>query len=161
MYRDMAATKIAFDLGFRVYSVAIAIVAVFTALFAMGYITVSPTLFGGAWLALAALGGVIILGLTVNKDETIKADRTEERRRTWESSLFTGWLLNIYLIAAAIWAGVSFGWFIGGQSAASIPVVGYGWLAVAGYGALVLVGTVASHSEHVATAVDPTEELET
>ncbi len=72
-----------------------------------------------------------------------------------------GWLLNVYLISAATWAGVSPGWFIGGRAAAGIPVVGYGWIAVAVYGAIVAAGVAATHCDFLADAVDPTADAET
>jgi len=153
-------TKMAFDLGLRVYAIGVGLLGVVTALLAFGYFTVSATILGGLWIGAAALGGVIVFGLTVNTEDIVEPDRSAARCGRWEECMFTGWLLNIYLIAAAIWAGVSFGWFIGGQAAAGIPVVGYGWLAVAGYGAIVAGGIIATHYDFLAEAVDPTADAE-
>ncbi|MES3518302.1 MAG: hypothetical protein PPP58_11640 [Natronomonas sp.] len=65
------------------------------------------------------------------------------------------------MVVVMLWSGVSFGWFLGGEAPATFFVLGYGWLAIAGYGAILLVGIAATHSEAVATAVNPNEELET
>jgi hypothetical protein len=152
--------KLAFDLGLRVYAIGVGLLGIVTALLAFGYLTVSATILGGLWIGAAALGGVIVFGLTVNTDDLVEPDKAAPRCDRWENCLFTGWLLNIYLIAAAIWAGVSFGWFIGGQSVAGIPVVGYGWIAVAVYGAIVAAGIAATHYDFLAEAVDPTADAE-
>jgi hypothetical protein len=154
-------TKATFDLGLRAYGLGVGILGIFTVLLAFGYVTISTTLFGGVWLGAAALGGALVLGLTVNRDQVIETDRSQARCQRWEKCMFTGWLLNIYLIAAAIWCGVSFGWYVGGQSVSGLPVVGYGWFAVAIYGAVVAAGIIATHSEYVAEAVDPTASIET
>ena len=53
-----------------------------------------------------------------------------------------------------IGAGVSFGWVLGGASGSTFLGVGYGWLASAAYGVVLLVGLLAAHSEDVAAAVD-------
>lgn len=152
--------KLAFDLGLRVYGIGVGLLVIVTALLAFGYVAVSSTVLGGLWIGAAALGGAIVFGLTVNTDRLIQPDRAESRCDRWEQCLFTGWLLNVYLIAAAIWAGVSFGWFIGGQAAAGIPVVGYGWITVAVYGAIVAAGIAATHYDFLASAVDPTADAE-
>ena len=145
----------AFDVGLRAYAIGVGLLGVVTALLAFGYVTVSTTILGGLWIGAAGLGGAIVFGLTVNTDDLVEPDRAEARCDRWEECMFTGWLLNIYLIAAAIWAGVSFGWFIGGQSAAGIPIVGYGWIAVAGYGAVVAAGIAATHYDFLADALTP------
>ncbi|MFB6186415.1 MAG: hypothetical protein ABEI86_06055 [Halobacteriaceae archaeon] len=149
-----------YTIGFRAYGISVGVAGVFTALLAFELVSITPTLFGGMWLALAIAGGVIAVGLTLNRDEVVLEDRSEARCQRWNECMFTGWLLNIYLIAAAIWAGVSFGWFIGGQSAAGIPAVGVGWIAIAAYGGFVAVGMTLYHFEYVTTALNPAEELE-
>lgn len=149
-----------FSIGFRAYAVGVAVIAVFTVLLAFGQISVDPTLFGGMWLGLAGTGGVVAVGLTLNRESAIEQDRVEQRCQRWESCMFTGWLLNIYLIGAGIWSGVSFGWFLGGQSAAGISVVGYGWIAIAVYGAFVGAGTALYHRDYVQTALAPTQEAD-
>ena len=152
--------KMAFDIGLRVYAIGVGLLGIATALLAFGYLTVSATILGGLWIGAAALGGVIAFGLTVNTEEVVEPDRVDARVDRWEDCLFTGWALNLYLVAAAIWSGVSFGWFIGGQSVAGIPIVGYGWIAVAVYGAVVAAGIAATHYDFLADAVDPTADAE-
>lgn len=152
--------KTAFDLGLRVYAIGVGLLGITTALLAFGYFTVSTTVLGSLWIGAAALGGAIVFGLTLNTDDVVEPDRAEARCDRWEKCMFTGWLLNIYLITAVIWAGVSFGWFIGGQAAAGIPIVGYGWIAVAVYGAVVAAGIAATHYDFLAEAVDPTADAD-
>jgi hypothetical protein len=152
--------KTVFDLGFRVYAIGVGLLGIVTALLAFGYVTVSTTILGSLWLGAAALGGAIVLGLTLDTDHIVEVDRDTARCERWDECMFTGWLLNIYLITAAIWAGASFGWFIGGQAAAGVPVVGYGWIAIAVYGAVVATGITATHYDFLAEAVNPTADVE-
>ena len=152
--------KTVFDLGFRVYAIGVGLLGIVTALLTFELVAVSATILGGLWIGAAALGGAIVLGLTLDTDDVVEADRDTARCDRWDECMFTGWLLNIYLITAAIWAGVSFGWFIGGQAAAGVTVVGYGWIAVAVYGAIVAAGITATHYDFLVEAVNPTADVE-
>ncbi|GAB7009644.1 hypothetical protein [Halorubrum trueperi] len=146
---------------FRGYCALAVIVSGFTALWALGVISVAVPVVGYAWFAVAAAGTVVAAGMFVQRDEAIVADATEERVDRFERAAFTGTPLNLYIGALAAWASVSFGWVLGGMSADGIAVLGYGWLAIAAYGAVVGIGIAAAHGEDVATAVSPSERLET
>lgn len=146
---------------FRGYCALAVIVAGFTALWALGVITVAIPVVGYAWFAVAAVGTVVAVGMLTKQQEAIEADATEARLTRFEESSLTGTPLNLYIGALAGWAAVSFGWVLGGMSAAGLSVVGYGWLAIAAYGVVVGIGLARTHSEDVAVAIDPSETLET
>ncbi|MDB9252873.1 hypothetical protein [Halorubrum ezzemoulense] len=147
--------------SFRGYCALAVIVAGFTGLWAVGVISVEIPVVGYAWFAVAGIGTLVAAGMAAQPEEVIEADATDERVEEFEETTVTGAPLNLYAAALAAWACVSFGWVLGGMSAAGLTVVGYGWLVVAAYGALVAAGLVATHSEEVTTAIDPSETLET
>lgn len=147
--------------SFRGYAAIAAIVAGFTALWAIGIVEVSISIVGYAWFAVAAVGTVVAIGMAAKPEEVIEPDATDERIETFEESELTGTPLNTYVVALAMWAAVSFGWVLGGMSAAGLTVVGYGWLAIAAYGLIVALGIALNHSDDIETAIDPTETLET
>jgi len=138
-----------------------AIVAGFTALWALGVISVAVPIIGYAWFAVAGVGTVVAVGMVSREDEVIEPDMGDKRVEEFESASLTSGPLDIYIGALAAWAAVSFGWVLGGMSAAGLGVIGYGWLAIAAYGVVLAVGLVRNHSEDVAVAVDPSETLET
>ncbi|WP_256402178.1 hypothetical protein [Halorubrum salinum] len=146
---------------FRGYCALAVIVSGFTALWALGVISVAIPVVGYAWFAVAAAGTVVAAGLFTRREEAVEADATDDRLDRFERSSLTGTPLTLYAGALAAWAAVSFGWVLGGMSADGLAVVGYGWLAIAAYGALVGVGLVVNHSTAVATAVSPSDRLET
>lgn len=146
---------------FRGYAAVAVVVAGFTALWALGIIEVALPIVGYAWFAVAAVGVFVSVGIAAKDDEVIEADATEERVETFEDATVTGRPFEGYILALAVWAAVSFGWVLGGSSAAGLDVVGYGWLAIAAYGVVVGLGIARNHSEDIATAADPTESLET
>lgn len=145
---------------FRSYAALAVAVAGFTALWAIGVVDVSMPLVGYAWLAVAAVGGVVALGMVTKQEEALEADASDERIEQFEESSLTGWPLEGYVASLALWAAVSFGWILGGQSPDGLLVVGYGWLAIAVYGLLVGIGIVNNHRKAVAKAIDPTETLD-
>lgn len=146
---------------FRGYAVLGIIAAGFTALWAIGLIEVSIPLIGYAWLAVAAVGTVVAVGMLTKQEEVIEVDAADERIEEFEKATVTGRPFDLYIGALAAWAAVSFGWVLGGMSTAGLTVVGYGWLAIAVYGAIVGIGIIINHREDVATAIDPTASLET
>lgn len=146
---------------FRGYAAVAVVVAGFTALWALGIIEIALPIVGYAWFAVAAAGVFVSVGITAKNDEVIEPDAAEERVETFEDATVTGRPFEGYILALAVWAAVSFGWVLGGMSAAGLDVVGYGWLAIAAYGVVVGLGIARNHSEDVATAADPTESLET
>jgi len=146
---------------FRGYAALAVVVAGFTALWALGVINVAIPLVGYAWFAVAAVGTVVAVGMATKQDEVIQPDATDERIGEFEEATVTGRPFDFYIGALAAWAAVSFGWVLGGMSAAGLTVVGYGWLAIAAYGLVVGIGIVANHKEDVATVVDPNDSLET
>jgi len=147
--------------SFRGYCAVAVIVAGFTGLWAVDVISVAIPVVGYAWLAVAAIGTLVAVGMAARPEEVIEPDATDDRIEEFEETAVTGAPLNLYAVALAAWACVSFGWVLGGMSAAGLTVVGYGWLAIAAYGVLVAAGLVATHSDEVATAVDPSDTLET
>ncbi|OYR85491.1 hypothetical protein DJ84_02420 [Halorubrum ezzemoulense] len=147
--------------SFRGYCALAVIVAGFTGLWAVGVISVEIPVVGYAWFAVAGIGTLVAAGMAAQPEEVIEPDATDERLEEFEETTVTGAPLNLYAAALAASACVSFGWVLGGMSAAGLTVVGYGWLAVAAYGALVAAGLVATHSEEVTTAIDPSDTLET
>lgn len=148
---------------FRGYAVMSVLAAGFTALWALGVINpvVSLPLVGYAWLIVAAAGTVVAVGMITKKDEVIEADASPERIEEFENASVTGRPFDLYLGGLAMWAAVSFGWVLGGMSAAGLTIVGYGWFALAAYGLVVGIGIARNHKEDIATAVDPTETLDT
>lgn len=146
---------------FRGYGVIAAIVAGFTALWALGVINVAIPLIGYAWFGVAAVGTVVAVGLKMKKEEVIEPDAADERVDEFEDATVTGRPFELYIGALAAWAAVSFGWVLGGMSVSGLAVVGYGWLAIAFYGLVVGVGIAMNHKEDVATAIDPNDSLET
>lgn len=147
--------------SFRGYCALAVIVAGFTGLWAVGVISVELSIVGYAWFAVAGVGTLVAAGMAARPEEVIESDATDERLEEFEEAMVTGAPLNLYAAALAAWACVSFGWALGGMSAAGLTVVGYGWLAIAAYGVLVAAGLVATHSKEVTTAIDPSKTLET
>ncbi len=147
--------------SFRGYAAIAAVIAGFTALWALGFIEMSMSIVGYAWFAVAAVGTVVAVGMATKPDEVVEPDATADRIEAFEGTIVTGRPLDLYIGALAGWAAVSFGWVLGGASAAGLTVVGYGWLAIAAYGVLVGAGLLMNHSDDVATAVDPSDSLET
>jgi hypothetical protein len=146
---------------FRGYAAIAVIVAGFTALWALGVIDVAIPLVGYAWFAVAAVGTVVAVGMTVKNEEVIETDAAEERISEFEKAMVTGRPFEFYIGALAAWAAVSFGWVLGGMSAAGLTVVGYGWLAIAAYGLVVGLGIIMNHKEELSTVVDPNDSLDT
>lgn len=146
--------------SFRAYGALAVIVAGFTALWALGVIDVAHPIVGYAWFAVAAVGTVVAVGMAVRPEEVIEPDATTEQVEKFEESSLTGTPLHLYVGSLAMWAAVSFGWVLGGMSSAGLAIVGYGWLAIAVYGAVVGIGIASNHSEDVTTALDPSETID-
>ena len=145
---------------FRGYAFVGVLAAGFTALWTIGVIDVSLPVIGYAWLIVAA-GTVVAVGMLTKKKDVIEPDASAKRVKEFEVATVTGRPLDIYLGALAMWAGVSFGWVLGGMSAAGLTVIGYGWFAIAVYGLVIGIGIAKNHKDDLATAVDPTDTLET
>jgi hypothetical protein len=137
------------------------ILAGLTALWALDILAVPISLVGYGWIGVAVVGAVVAAGMRAAPDEVIEPDATDDRVETFEGSTLTRRPLELYISALALWAAVSFGWVPGGMSAAGLTLVGYGWLAIAFYGVVAGAGLVAAHGDDVATAVDPSEALDT
>ncbi len=146
---------------FRGYAALAAVVAGFTALWALGVINIAVPLVGYAWFAVAAVGTVVAVGMATQKEDVIEPDAADKRIETFEEATITGRPFDLYIGALAAWAAVSFGWVLGGMSTAGLTVVGYGWLAIAVYGLVVGVSIALTHKEDVATVVDLNDSLET
>lgn len=142
---------------FRAYAVIGVLAAGFTALWTLGVIDVAVPFVGYAWLAVAAVGTVIAVGMITKKETVIEPDAAEERLDDFEDATVTGRPFDLYIGALAMWAAVSFGWVLGGMGTAGLTVVGYGWFAIAAYGLVVGLGIALNHKEDVADAIDPTE----
>lgn len=142
---------------FRAYAVIGVLAAGFTALWTIGVIDVAIPFVGYAWLGVAAVGTVVAVGMITKKDEVIEPDAVEERIDDFEDATVTGRPFDLYIGALAMWAAVSSGWVLGGMSAAGLTVVGYGWLAIAAYGVVVVAGIALNHKADIVDAVDPTE----
>jgi hypothetical protein len=147
--------------SFRAYGALAVILAGLTALWALDIIAVPIPVVGYGWLGVAVVGTLVAVGMRTAPEATLEEDATDERIETFEESTFTGRPLELYIGALAVWAAVSFGWVIGGMSAGGLRLVGYGWLAIAFYGAVVMIGLVVNHGDDVATAANPTETLKT
>ncbi|MCQ4334413.1 hypothetical protein KM295_13195 [Natronomonas sp. F2-12] len=145
---------------FRGYAAIGAVAAGFTALWAIGVIDVTMPLVGYAWFIVAAAGTVVAVGLITKQEEVFELDTTPEQLETFEESTLTGRPFDMYIGALAAWAAVSFGWVLGGMSAAGLTVVGYGWFAIAAYGLLIGIGIALNHREDIVTAVNPADSLE-
>ena len=148
-------------LGFRVYGAIAVILAGLTALWALDILAVPIPLVGYGWIGVAVVGTIVAAGMRADPEAVVKSDATTDRVETFEESTLTGRPLELYISALALWAAVSFGWVLGGMSAAGLTLVGYGWFAIAFYGVLVGAGLVANHSDAVATVVNPSETLDT
>lgn len=146
---------------FHGYTTIAAIVAGGTALWTTGIIELSVSIIGYAWFAVAGIGSVVAIGMAAKPEDVIEPDAAEARIEEFEDSTVTGTPLHAYIIALAMWAAVSFGWVLGGMSAAGRPVVGYGLLVIAAYGFSVGVGIALTYSNDIRIAVDPTKTLET
>ncbi|OYR56515.1 hypothetical protein [Halorubrum halodurans] len=147
--------------SFRAYSALAVTLAGLTALWALDVVAVPIPVVGYGWLGVAVVGTLVAVGMYTAPEATLERDATDERLETFEESTFTGRPLELYIGALAVWAAVSFGWVVGGMSPGGLELVGYGWLAIAFYGAVVVIGLVTTHGDAVATAVDPTETLKT
>ncbi|TKX66963.1 hypothetical protein [Halorubrum sp. GN11GM_10-3_MGM] len=148
-------------LSFRAFSAIAVILASLTGVWALDVLAVPIPLVGYGWVAVAVVGAVVATGMRTAPEDVIEPDATDDRIETFEESTLTGRPLELYISALALWAAVSFGWVIGGMSAVGLTLIGYGWLAIAFYGAVVGAGVAVTHSDAVATAVDPSETLNT
>lgn len=149
-----------FNRCFRAYAAIAVVAAGFTALWALGVISVSLPLVGYAWFVVAAAGTVVAVGMIVKREDVIDPDAAPKRIETFEEATITGRPFDLYIGALAMWAAVSFGWILGGASAAGLTLVGYGWFAIAAYGLVVGIGIARTHKEDIATVVNPTESFE-
>jgi hypothetical protein len=141
--------------SFRAYVVISVLAAGFTALWTMGLINVTIPFVGYAWFAVAAIGAVIVVGMIADKEGVLVANADADQVDRFSEATITGRPFEGYIAALAIWAAVSFGWILGGMGAAGLAVVGYGWLAIAGYGAVVGVGIAVNHKDDLVDAVAP------
>jgi hypothetical protein len=144
-----------FNLGFRTYAVAAAAVALLTVASVFDAVSLPATALGAAWVLLALLGAVVIVGMTARKQVVLLDDQSGQELERFETTDLTGLPLNAYVVFAAMWAAVSFGWLLGGRSLDALFTIGYGWLAVAAYGAILAVGLAVHHSRDISEAVAP------
>jgi hypothetical protein len=152
--------KFMVDQGFRVYSIALLVVAGFTGAWSLGAVDAAPLTLGVLWAGVAALGGIAAVVMALRKDRAVADDMSRERRRTFETNPLTGTPLNVYLAGLAGWAAVTLAWLAAGLGTGFATVVGYGWVAVAAYGGVLTLGLVVTHSETVITAVSPASSLD-
>jgi hypothetical protein len=64
---------------FRGYAALAAVVAGFTALWALGVINIAVPLVGYAWFAVAAVGTVVAVGMATQKEDVIEPDAADKR----------------------------------------------------------------------------------
>lgn len=146
-----------FRIGFRTYAVAVAAGALLTVASVFEAISLPATGLGAVWVLLALLGALVVVGMTTRKQVVLLDDQTDRELERFETTDLTGLPLNAYVVFAAMWAAVSFGWLLGGRSLDALFTIGYGWLAVAAYGAVLGVGLAVHHSRDISEAIAPDE----
>jgi hypothetical protein len=153
--------KTSLNIGFRTYAIGVLIGALLTAVALFDVYAFSMTMLGAVWVVLAIFGGVVAVGMTTKKEVVLVDDQTGEQKERFETTDLTGLPLSVYFVSAAVWSGVSAGWTLGGQSVDTLFTIGYGWLAIAAYGAVLGVGIAVRHSTDITEAVSPNGEMKT
>lgn len=145
-------TKLIMRQSYRLYMAAVGVLAIWSLLGSTSVFSIDPVTLGYSWIALAVVGGVMGIGLYRKREKTFSGSK-EERKRFERHSL-SGAPLYLYGVAIAGWA-VFFGGWYSGLVEVSTTLLGYGWLAIAAYGAVLTIGLVTKHSSAVAETVTP------
>lgn len=156
---DMA-NKLLIDQGFRVYAIALLVVGVFTGLWGTGIVTLEPTTIGYVWIAMAVIGASVAVAVVANRDHALVNDMATERRETFIDNPLTDTPLHIYFGLLGFLSVSTAGLLALGLGNTAITLVGYGWVAAAGYGVVLTLGLVVTHANSVKKAASVTESLE-
>ena len=150
-----------FNIGFRAYAIAVVLGALVTVASIFNVVNLSTNILGSIWVLLAVLGAIVIVGMTTQQQVVLVSDQTNGEKERFETTDLTGLPLSVYFVSAAIWAGVSFGWILGGRSLDTLFAIGYGWLAIAAYGAILGLGIAINHSRDITKSLAPNKEIRT
>ena len=91
--------------SFRGYCAVAVIVAGFTGLWAVDVISVAIPVVGYAWLAVAAIGTLVAVGMAARPEEVIEPDATDDRVAEVEETTVTGAPPQLHAVALAGRAG--------------------------------------------------------
>lgn len=155
------AHKLLIDQGFRVYAIALLVVGAFTGLWGAGIVTLEPTTIGYVWIAMAVFGAAVAIAAGINKDRTLVDDMAAERRSKFEDNPLTDTPLHIYVGLLGLLSVATAALVAVGLGSTAVTLVGYGWVAAAGYGVVLTLGLVVTHANSVKKAVSVTESLKT
>lgn len=145
-------SKLIMRQSYRLYMGALGVLGAWSLLRSTGTISMDPLTLGYGWIALAVAGGVLTIGLYRTRESTFTGS-TEERRQ-FNRHILSGAPLQLYGLVIVGWAAV-FGIWYAGLVEMSTTVLGYGWLAIAAYGAILTTGLISKHSSVVADTLTP------
>lgn len=136
--------------AYRLYAAVLVIWGAWTLSWSLFGLEMASTTVGYGWLAIAAVGVPVTVGLFATRRSLFEAPAREVDRFTANS--LSGWPLVAYAAALVGWSAVFAAWWSGTVSVSS-TVVGYGWLAIAAYGTVLTIGLVSTHRSEVLAAV--------
>ena len=136
--------------AYRLYAAILAIWGGWSLAWTFLPVDMASTTIGYGWLVIAALGVPVTIGLVATRSTLFEVSSPEIRR--FEANTFSGVPLVAYAVALVAWSAVFAVWSTAGLGV-SATVIGYGWLAIAAYGAVLTVGLVSTHRAEVLAAV--------
>lgn len=142
--------------GYRLYAATLAIWGGWSLLWGLVSIEMSSTTIGTGWLVIAGIGIPVTMGLYRSRVSVF--DTTTPDIAQFQANSITGAPLVAYAGVLVLWSLVFTAWWtgvlqgaIGGVAVST--VVGYGWLAIAGYGGVLTAVLASTHRSEVMDAV--------
>lgn len=136
--------------AYRLYAAMLAIWGGWSLVWTFLPVDMATATIGYGWLVIAALGVPVTAGLVASRSTLFDVSTLEAKR--FEANSFSGAPLVAYAVALVVWSAVFAVWSTAGL-AVNATVVGYGWLAIAAYGAVLTIGLVSTHRAEVLAAV--------
>lgn len=136
--------------SYRLYAAVLVVWGAWSLAWALLPVDMAATTVGYGWLAIAAFGVPVTLGLALGRSSLFSSSPSEIDR--FATNAMSGAPLVAYATALVLWSGVMVAWSAGGL-AVPATVVGYGWLAIAAFGVAITVGLVSTHRVEVMAAI--------
>jgi len=143
--------------AYRGYGVAAVVWAGWSVLWIGTDLRMDPSIVGYGWLAIAAFGALVgasMASMHLRGDALFRTALKRRQFRRFEDSALTGAPLSGYVAGLVAWAALTGAWMAG--VGIDVAVVGYGWLAIALYGAGLTIALAVTHKRDLADAIDAT-----
>ncbi|MFB6211321.1 MAG: hypothetical protein ABEI76_07275 [Halobacteriales archaeon] len=131
--------------GFRLYGIALVIVAVWTGVWSTTGLEASIQALGSAWIGLGVLGIALLVGVLETRRQAFTID--EQRREQFTTNTLTGTPLHLYIGGLLAWSLVSMSWVALDTAALSATVIAGGWFVVAAFGGVLTLGLCVAHTD--------------